>query len=277
MAEMPEGFVMRKEGESTLVLRAEVAKGLLAAGLAEPEGLRASAHAGYEGRGRPFAVEVEGVGAVFVRPYQHGGVLRRVTGDLYAGDGRFLDELRVLVDADRAGVPVPEALGVVARSAGLGLCRGWLLAREVGGARDVLAFLVGNPLATERRAVLEACGHAVRALHDAGFSHPDLHLKNLLLGPGGRVLVLDLDRVRRPGALSRRRRLAGLFRFDRYAAKSARRGAPVSRADRMRVLRAYAGADWPGRAELRELAGRLARHIGRHDALRRRAATLGTA
>ena len=33
----------------------------------------------------------------------------------------------------------------------------------------------------------------------------------------GRVLVIDLDRVRRRGAMTRARRLAGLFRFDRYA------------------------------------------------------------
>ena len=110
----------------------------------------------------------------------------------------------------------------------------------------------------------------MRRLHDAGFEHPDLHLKNLLLTPAGEVLVLDLDRVRRLPALSRERRLAGLFRFDRYAEKQAARGMPVSRADRMRFLRAYAGADWPGREELRGLAERLARHVARHA--RRRAA-----
>ena len=43
-----------------------------------------------------------------------------------------------------------------------------------------------------------------------------------------------------------------------------RKGSPVTRTDRLRVLRAYAGDDWPERAELRELARSLARHIARH-------------
>jgi hypothetical protein len=35
------------------------------------------------------------------------------------------------------------------------------------------------------------------------------------------------------------------------------------------VLRAYAGDDWPPRDELRAIARRLRRHIGRHAKLRR--------
>jgi hypothetical protein len=269
MGELPPGFSRRSIDGAALVLRDDVADALVAAGVASPETWRARASATYAGRGRPFGVEIADAGRVFVRQYLHGGALRRVTGERYTGDARFLAELSALVDAATAGVPVETPLGVVSAPAGLGTRRGWLIAREIPDAVDALRFLVDGPTPARRRAVLAAAGRAMRALHDAGFDHPDLHLKNLLVVPDGRVLVLDLDGVRRTTPLPRERRLAGLFRFDRFAAKQAAAGAAVSRADRMRVLRAYAGDDWPRRDELRDLARKLARHVARHEAARR--------
>lgn len=258
-----------ERGETRSYLRRDAAQALRDAGLEDPEGLRDAAHATFQGRGDAFAVDVPGVGGVFVRKYLHGGILRRMTGDLFAGDGRFRDEVDVLVEAARAGVPVPQALGYVSRGAGFGLRRGWLLAREVPGAQDVMSYLGGEPPAAERRATLVAAGRAARALHDAGFEHADLHMRNLLRTPDGRVLVLDLDRARRREELPRRRRLSALFRLDRHADKQHRAGHRVSRADRLRLLRAYAGDDWPGREEVRDLARALAEHIARHRVVAR--------
>lgn len=265
MDSLPPGFVRRATDGGDAVLRADVAEALVAAGVGEPEAWRARKKAAYEGRGRPFGVDVPGAGRVFVRQYLHGGALRKMTGDVFRGEGRFLSELAALVAAEKAEVPVEEALGVVSRKAPLGMRRGWLLAREIVGADDVLTALGKKPAPRKRRAFLEASGRAMRALHDAGFEHPDLHFKNLLAAPDGRVLVLDFDAVRRRPKLSQDDRLAGLFRFDRYAAKHRR---VVSRADRMRTLKSYAGRDWPREDELRALARKLARHIARHEAVR---------
>lgn len=251
-----------------LVLRDDLAAALVDGGITDPDALRGRARATYEGRGHPFGLEIEGVGRVFVRPYLHGGWLGRLTGDRHAGDGRFVAELVALDEARRAGVPVCEPLGVVTRAASLGMRRGWLLVREVVGSEDLLAFLDGDPASLRRRAVLDLAGAALRRLHDAGFEHPDIHLKNALLTPEGDVLLIDLDRVRRRGTLPRARRLVGLFRFDRYAAKQAAAGHSVTRTDRLRVLRAYAGDDWPDRQETRAIARRLARHIARHSRTR---------
>jgi hypothetical protein len=268
MDNVPSGFTRIALRGADAVLRDDVAGALAEAGIADPESFRVRATASYEGRGRPFGVGVPGAGRVFVRQYLHGGALRRVTGELYRGEGRFLAELAALVGAARAGVPVGEALGVVSRPAGMGMRRGWLLARELPGAVDAMTLLSASPPPARRRAVLEAAGRAIRALHDAGFEHPDLHLKNLLVAADGRVLVVDLDGARRHEELPRPARLAGVFRFDRYAAKQAARGLPVSRADRLRALKAYAGRDWPRRDELREIARKLSSHIRRHEAVR---------
>lgn len=263
MTGAPAGFDRIEKDGVALVLRGDVAPALRRAGIDDPAALAARAGREFAGRGRPFALDVADVGPVFVRAYQHGGLAAPLTGDRYLGDGRFEDELAALVDAAAAGVPVPEALGFVSRSAGPGLRRGWLLTREVAGAQDLLAVLGGGGNSAARRAALREGGRACRLLHDAGFEHRDLHAKNLLVTPGGRVLVLDLDASRRhAAALDEERRLAGLFRFDRYLARRAHQGA--TRTDRLRFLRAYAGEDWPARARLRELAARLARHIARH-------------
>jgi hypothetical protein len=267
MAAVPTGFVRRSEDGAEAVLRADVASPLLAAGIVDPESLRARSAATYVGRGRPFGVDVAGAGRVFVRPYLHGGAFGRVTGGLHAGDGRFADEVAMHVEAAAAGVPVCEALGFVSRAAGP-FRRGWLLLREIPGARDLLDLLCSALAPGRRRDLLRAAGRAIRALHDAGFDHPDLHFKNLLVEPDGTVRVLDLDRSRRRASLPRERRLAGLFRFDRYAAKQRAAGAPVSRSDRLRVFRAYAGADWPGDGERRAIAERLRREIARHASVR---------
>ncbi|MCE9636276.1 MAG: lipopolysaccharide kinase InaA family protein [Planctomycetes bacterium] len=268
---MTQRFVRASTGGAETFLRADVAPCLLAAGIADPESLRGRSTATYEGRGRPFGFDARGVGRVFVRPYLHGGVFGAITRDRHAGDGRFESEVEAHVAAAAAGVPVCEALGFVSRSAGGIFRRGWLVLRELPGARDLLAVLSAPLAAARRRAILAAAGRAVRALHDAGFDHPDLHLKNLLLddAQSGEVTVrvLDLDRTVRVDRLPRERRLAGLFRFDRYAAKQAAAGAPITRADRLRVFVAYAGPDWPAREERRAIARRLRRHIGRHARL----------
>src|SRR5262245_39729437 len=123
MDAIPQGFTRRADGGAVVVLRDDVAAALLAAGIGRPDALETRASAGFEGRGHPFAVDVDGVGRVFVRQYLHGGALRGVTGELYQGDGRFLAELTAHVEAARAGAPVAEALGFVSHAGGLGLRR----------------------------------------------------------------------------------------------------------------------------------------------------------
>ena len=176
MSDPPPGFSRSEADGAVLVLRDDVAQALRVAGCADPGVLRERAERSYRGRTDAYGVDVDGVGPVFVRPYQHGGLLGRITGDRYSGDGRFLAEVAHLAGAAAAGVPVPEVLGYVSRPAGPLLRRGWLVTREVPGAVDLLAFLESGPPATDRRVALRTAGRAMRALHDAGFSHPDLHL-----------------------------------------------------------------------------------------------------
>lgn len=103
-----------------------------------------------------------------------------------------------------------------------------------------------------RRALLAALGELVGGLHAAGVDHPDLKPSNLLVGTDGRLALLDLDALVPPRRLTWRRRVRALGQLEAYA----RDLAPgLSRADRLRVLRAYLARD---PALCRE-GGRLAR------------------
>jgi hypothetical protein len=91
----------------------------------------------------------------------------------------------------------------------------------------------------ERRRILVAFARELRRFHDAGFYSGDANTDNFLvrLGTAGEpeFFLLDLENVRRPGQVSRRRRVKNLVQLQRPV-----RG-EVSRTDRLRFLRAYAG------------------------------------
>ncbi len=169
-------------------------------------------------------------GPALVRSYRKGGLLRAVRGRAFRGRWRPLDELVLHHDLAAEGAPVAEALGCVVQQQSAGWT-GALLVREVLGAVDLEAwFYAGHADADAVAEVLGRAGRAVRTVHDAGVEHADLHPKNLLLTPEGRVLVIDLDNARRHGGgLEREARLRNLARFQRAIEKHLRRGMPATR------------------------------------------------
>jgi len=96
-------------------------------------------------------------------------------------------------------LPVPEALAFGERRRFGFLGSSFYAARfleGVGGLREALAAAAP----TERLLLLARTASLVRALHDAGFDHRDLHAGNLLASPGpakdARLVVTDLHRSR---------------------------------------------------------------------------------
>jgi 3-deoxy-D-manno-octulosonic acid kinase len=226
----PPGFVARR-GPLGLLLAAESrADELLAAGLDREAGWTAplgSAHAG-AGRGATARLDLSG-GPVRLKQLRRGGGLAVLWRDRFAGPRRPLANLELPLEARRRGVVTPAPLGLFVTEGPPGLCRAWMAAEEIGGARDLATCFASaeTPVRDELESVLQT----VRGMHDAGVEHRDLNLGNLLLrreATGSlQVWVLDLDRARMHEAgLPFRLRQRALRRLERsYVKLFAARGA----------------------------------------------------
>ncbi len=222
---IPQGFHILNEGPVTALVAARWERALRDASLCEPGRIAGAREAGggETGRGTTEIVPLPGSDArLILRPILHGGLLGSVFGHAHGGFQRVLDEFLVNAALSKAGAPVPEPL------LALGERHGplWQLAlgtRLEEGTEDGFAWLARRPEPAELRRGAEAAGRAVRRFHDAGGSHADLHLKNLLIreavDTAPEVLVIDLDRARHLEEVSPEQRLSELMRLYRSAIK----------------------------------------------------------
>jgi hypothetical protein len=151
------------------------------------------------------------------------------------------------------GVDSPVLLAIAERRrAGLVL-ESWELSEFRVDAEPLPSALAGRGAEPHgRRVLLAALGDLVGRLHAAGVDHPDLKPSNLLVGPQGRLTLLDLDALVPPRRLTWRRRVRALGQLEAWA----RDLVPgLTRADRLRVLRAYLACN----PALERERGRLAR------------------
>jgi len=216
-AALPPGYDAWSLGTGGAVARRDVA-GAVRSALATHLSLYAWAAAqpdrtAFTGRGEAYAVTLGGLGAV-VRHARRGGLLGPLLGDRYLGAPRFHRELawsRRLADA---GIPTPAFLAGVWRRSGAVHRADVATARIAGSDLATVVFGDDPPTGDARTGILRAVGRLVRRLHAAGFVHPDLQLRNVLVtGAPPEVWLLDVDSCRAAaGAGDRRRNLRRFYR-----------------------------------------------------------------
>jgi tRNA A-37 threonylcarbamoyl transferase component Bud32 len=166
-----------------------------------------------------------------------GAAVRRLVADRAAREYAVLDHLR------RAGVGAAEPV-----ACGLHDGASFLITREIPGA-EVLKDRLARAGRAERTALLVELGRFIRAVHDAGVRHDDLHLGNVLVpradGPS-RFALVDVHRAAIDPGMGRAGRVAGLG-FLLHALYTL-----VGTADQIRFLRAYWG-ERPSKPLLRDL------------------------
>jgi 3-deoxy-D-manno-octulosonic acid kinase len=254
---VPPGYVVHRVADAWLVFDAAFANELVSLRLADPDARkRLFARAPKRGRGAVPSVSLRRDAHVILRRYQHGGLLGGLTGSLYLGPSRALDELHVTARAEALGAPVPRVLCLALWPAAGPFWSALIGTREERGARDLLDALLGASDAKARRALLREVGAAVRKLHDAGVDHRDLQLHNILVAEDGgtrRIVVVDLDRaVYHPrGGLAPRLRARNLGRLTRSAVKAGLFRGPIGRRELAAFVGAYTGRDRKLRAALR--------------------------
>jgi serine/threonine protein kinase len=119
----------------------------------------------------------------------------------------------------------------------------FLITQSLDDAIPLDHYLSEQPPSTmsARRRLTVALASYISALHIAGVSHPDFHPGNLLIREESgepQFFLIDVHDVHCSKPLTVRDRLANLTLLNRWFSLR------VSRTDRLRFWRAYAGADW---------------------------------
>jgi 3-deoxy-D-manno-octulosonic acid kinase len=241
-----------------MVLHGAKSAELVALRLADPSVREAMfARAPKRGRGKAPSVALDPQTSMVMRRYRHGGLFGWLTGPLFLGPGRPLNELRVNARAEASGAPVPRVLCLVLWPEFGPFWSAVIGTQEERLARELQDVLLASP-APLRVALSRSTGTAIRRLHDSGVEHRDLQLRNILVAENGgpRIVVVDLDRAQfhRYGLVPIAGRARNLGRLARSAVKLGLWGGAVGR----RELAAFAGAYAAGNRTLRrELRARI--------------------
>ncbi|HHT9131668.1 MAG TPA: lipopolysaccharide kinase InaA family protein [Candidatus Tripitaka californicus] len=263
---LPRHFSVEKEGEKIFIFKEGYGDIVRSAEFRNPQSAIPNLRT-VRGRGEYPCVPLEGGGTAIIRRVRHGGLWGKVTGDLLWGVGR---PVRELINANKAlerGVPTAEILGIRLEAAGPLLTgpfyRAEVFSRELPETIDLLGLLESSESTLDAQQhkrqgysrhkgeIIRAVALSVRAMHEAGLYHNDLHLKNILITREApfKAYIIDLDKSSLHESLSLNQRIKNLLRLDRSVEKfrtvgATRRVAPtclITRQDRLRFLRDYMG------------------------------------
>jgi len=255
----PAGYQFQREENREMVISKGSVARLLRQGLLNPGGLwkRTSPQSHLSGRGEVL-VSKGTRGAVAIRRYRHGGLLRRLTGDLFFRGNRPFQELVVTEQAKSAGVPTLKILAAIKQREWGGWYRGYLITEYLPAALDLIDYLDRQPSGAERQKVIEQAAEAVRKIHKKGIYHADLHLKNFLVEDRkqAKVFLIDFDKSRISAGLAPSLRMKNLRRLDRSAEKLKRLGLSLTETDKKHFCHAYARDDQAIHPYLKRFAAR---------------------
>lgn len=261
----PPGFTIYQDGSKTVIVRKDYEQRLLRQGIASPDDLMAAFQSSgfvYSGRGAMLAVPIQDCSQekMIIRKYRRGGLLRFVSRDVYWTRARPMQELAIGVEAALKGIPTSDILAAV-RVKILGpFYKGYLISKELSSCRDLPAFLkmvaenAEHRMHKEKREVLARVAAAIRFMHDKGFYHGDLNLKNFLIdvADNKKVYIIDWDKSRLKTALKLSDRRKNILRFCRSMEKLRLQGLPITKRDQLFFLAAYWQTDQHAKKRLRK-------------------------
>ena len=241
----PSGYRLLRDGKRAILVRNRYEEELRNQGLLNPPGLwkRSSPSNHLMGRGDVLLITGK-QDEVVVRKYRHGGLLRRLTGDLFFFGARPFQEVAVTEEVKSAGVPTVEILAAIIDRGWGGWYRGYLITRYLSTATDLISYLDEEPQGERRKAVIAKAGEAVKRMHQRGIYHADLHLKNFLVeGKSSKVYLIDFDKSKVFPRLGSPKRMKNLKRLDRSAEKLTRLGLSLTQGDKKTFCRVYTSGD----------------------------------
>ncbi len=252
MINVPQGYKLIHDGPATLVVKKEYEKSLLKLGIAKPQLLLNkyySADSRSKGRGVVPAIPITKTPdtKIMLRKYLRGGLIRFINKDLFLNSHRPLDELNIGTEAFRKGIPTAETLAAVSIKVSGFFYENYLITKELASCCDLPQYLerlsksLKNNFLEKKEQVLLKTAEAVKTMHDNGFLHADLNMKNILvhsLNPE-KLYIIDWDKSVLQDKLSDSERSSNIIRFCRSMAKLKQGGIPVTEHDRELFLNSY--------------------------------------
>ncbi|MBM4307577.1 MAG: hypothetical protein FJ123_12685 [Deltaproteobacteria bacterium] len=247
---IPPSYSLIKKGRTYLLLHDKFKERLLQMGIENLSGFLSShpTLTYLEGRIPHPSIPIQNGMKMVIRRYSHGGLLKFLNRDLFLFGARSFKELVLTEGIRSAGIPTIQPIGAIHQMVIFPFYRAYLLSLEISNAKDLIRYFKENGAPSslqnllKKRKTIRTAGLLLRQFHQKGFYHRDLQLKNLLV-LGEQVLIIDFDRSYRKTKLSRRERIRNLLRLNRSVEKWKRSGLPITRTDRLRFLKAYAGDD----------------------------------
>lgn len=166
------------------------------------------------GGGRASACFIDTpAGACVLRHYHRGGMVANLLGDRYLWTGRentrCFAEFRLLARMLDMQLPVPAPVAARYRRHGLRYSAD-LITRRIDQAQTLSECLQAGRLDA---GMAEECGMLVGRFHARGVWHADLNAHNILVTPGGMVMIdFDRGRMRQPASAWREANLSRLQR-----------------------------------------------------------------
>jgi tRNA A-37 threonylcarbamoyl transferase component Bud32 len=277
---LPHGFSAIKMGKTELLIKDRYKDRLMEREIHNPEALirRQRDKAQFmEGRGVLVSLPIEEKGAerMIIRHYEHGGIFRALTKDLFLVGSRPFRELVITEMARKAGLPTIEILVAIKRWVFWPFYTADLVSREIPNSIDLMQYFIrwdkagDHQWLREKRELIRQAGRLVREMHEVGIYHSDLHLKNFIVEMGkqevGSLHIIDFDRSMTIHPLESDKWLANLVRLDRSVEKWRAKGLPITRTDRIRFLRAYLEGDEKKRELVRKYLGKRPRRRRRYE------------
>ncbi len=169
------------------------------------------------GRVQPVQAEIPDVGAVVIKHYRRGGLIRHLNKELYVrcGKPRPQREYEMLERVRRLGVSSPQPLLWAVR--GRFVYRAFLITRKIERHRSLTDIGRHEP-ARCQKAILKTAGQ-IRLLIENGIHHVDLHPGNVLVDENGQVFIIDFDKARTVVWSPERLRAAYINRWERAVKK----------------------------------------------------------
>ncbi|MBA7485882.1 3-deoxy-D-manno-octulosonic acid kinase [subsurface metagenome] len=182
---------------------------------------------------------------MLVKHYEHGGLFRKITRDIFLGNSRPFRELDILEAASQKGIPVPEVLAARVDRIFGPFYKGEIVYKEIPDSANLLEYLKGlneRPMGEKislKREIINSLAQAIKKMHASGIYHADLNVKNVLIqnrGEAPLIYLVDFDCSKIKKNLSLRVRIKNLARFNRSCEKWK---APLTTTDKLRFFLSY--------------------------------------